>query len=249
MKTKFTQFIFGLASTLLLFNGQARAFSLSPMVASLLPRGPRSTRIFRVRNTGAGRIALQVQVFHAEVDQEGREERIPTDEFAITPRDFVLGPGEGASIRLTWKGQQTPPRELAYRVVVAEVGMASGRPAPRRLGVDLNPLTQYFASVYVRPPGASPHFSMDSFKLLPDGRGELILSNSGTAHCALKGLRLFIKKPTEGRSPERYELQTVQLNELRTETLLPGSIRRFVLELPESLSDYAGPLSAEVSFN
>jgi fimbrial chaperone protein len=200
----------------------AWAFRFSPMVATLSASGPDATQTFMVENNNGEKIALQIEAFHRDVDADGKETRRETDEFSIFPEQMVLEPGEKRNIRLTWTGERQPKEELPYRLVVSQLPVDLKKPEKRRTGANITFLLQYVASVYVSPGVGAPRISVESFKILPDKKAELVLKNSGSAHRVLKGIRLLAAgKPLSG----------FNLKDLDSENVLPGKSRRFQLEL------------------
>lgn len=226
----------------------AWAFKLEPMSLTLRPSGAGALQRLRVVNPGAEPVTVQVQGFRREFDSDGKETRTPAPELALSAARLELGPHETRDVAVRWKGEPHPPRELAFGVIVAEQPAENTSPHKRQVGVNLSFLVQYMANVYITPPGSRARVVVDSFKVLPDGKGELIVSNPGNAHRGLRSVALELRRPVEGKRPIRYAVASDSLEQLRSAVLLPGNTRRFLLLLPGALSGYNGPLSAELSF-
>jgi fimbrial chaperone protein len=228
----------GLCSVLFLalfsafFSTTSFAFRVSPMVVNFTPAGSGSTQNFMLENTSHGRIAVQVEAFHRFIDVDGKETRTPTDEFSVYPQQLTLQPGEKRSVRVTWTGNHQPDQELSYRLVVSELPMdsnsqektSSPHPAPTFL-------MQYVASLYVSPPSLNSKVEVESFKVLSDSRGELILKNTGLLHQVLKGIRLFFRS-ADG---SKVELKNEETEALQGENLLANASRHIYLTLPASV--------------
>lgn len=179
-----------LVSATMALPSAAWAFKLSPMIASFAPSGNSATQNFQLENTGSEKIAVQIEPFHRFTDLDGKETRTPTDEFTVYPQQVTLAPREKHTIKVTWTGNRQPDRELNYRLVVSELPVGAGSGGKQN---QVKFLTQYVASMYVTPADSQPKLSVESFKVLSDGRGELVLKNSGPAHRMLKGLKILLK--------------------------------------------------------
>ncbi len=235
---------------LLLGSPPAWAFRLSTLNLNFSPSGAAAIQTVVADNDGTVPVTLQIELLRRDIDDDGKETGVSNQDFTLSPMHFTLAPGARHHIRLRWNGKVAVPRELAYRITVSEVPSAPSAPEPaRKVGVNLVPQTQYVVSAYVTPPGAVAKVVVESFKILPDGKGELILNNLGTAHQLLKNLKVSIRRPIEGKPPEIYALDNDQLIDLRAENLLPGKARRFMLSLPKKLATYEGPVTAEVLLN
>jgi fimbrial chaperone protein len=233
------KFFLALAS-LMISTNSVWAFKLSPMIANFSPLGTAATQNFQIENTGGEKLSVQIEAFHRFTDLDGKETRTPTDEFSIYPQQLTLLPREKRTVRITWNGTRQPDRELNYRLVVSEL-QASASTAEIRAGTSF--LMQYVASLYVTPDHSQPKVDVESFKVLADGRGELVLHNSGLAHGALKGIKVVLKAGTE-IDAEKFE-------ELQNENILSKSSRRFYLPLPQSVrkaeKSQPGSVKAEVT--
>lgn len=215
----------------LFWSGSSWAFRFSPMVSTLAPSGPEATQTFLVENNNGEKIALQIDVYHREVDKDGKETRADTDEFAVFPQQMVLEPGEKRNIRLTWTGAKQLKEELPYRLVVSQLPVDLKKPEQRKAGANITFLLQYVASVYVSPGSAAPKLQVQSLKKISDSKVELVLKNSGSAHRVLKGVRLYAGSGKDSLSKTRTELKALKLKDIEAENVLPGRTRRFEIEL------------------
>jgi fimbrial chaperone protein len=207
------------------------AFRVSPMISEFDPSGDGATRTFQIENTGDDKVSVQLEMFHRFIDINGKETRTATEEFSVYPQQITMGSHEKHSVRVTWQGNHTPERELAYRMEVTELMSDAKKKTPPESKTDPKFLLEYITSVYVKTKGFEPHIEVDSFRVLPDSsklKGELILKNTGLAHRVLKGLHIFLK----GSNGVRTELKSDEMTEIRGENILPLAKRRFVLTLP-----------------
>jgi len=223
------------------------AFRVSPMIVSFAPRGNGTTQDFVLDNNGKDRIAVQIEALHRYIGLDGRETRTPTDEFNVYPQQVSLQPNEKREISVTWTGNHEPDRELAYRLVMTELPIHPNTTERREKkgGANITFLMQYVASLYVTPPGALPQIEVESFKLLPDGQGELIFKNAGTAHRVIKDPRVIFRLP----SGKKIDAPQASLQDLEGENVLAQEERRFNLALPSAVvkAEKARPNSIVVS--
>ena len=235
---------------ILLIPVSSWAFRLSPMIVNFSPSGSGSTQTFLIENTGPEKIAIQIEAFHRFSDAEGKETRTATDEFSVYPQQMALQAGEKRNVRVTWTGNRQPDRELNYRLVVTELPVDLKKPKEResKPGANLTFLMQYVASVYVTPADVTPKIVVDSLKVLPDGKAELVLKNTGLAHRVLKGIHVFVKSNDQNRT----EIKNEQMDEMQGENILAMSSRKFKFALPAAMikADKAqsGSVKAEIEF-
>jgi fimbrial chaperone protein len=228
---------------LTLWSVPAWALRISPSVATLSPSGPGAARDLRLEND-TGRVAtFRVEALTSAIDIDGDETTIPVKSLRVVPAQLTLEPHQVRTLHVTWAGDPHPGKELAFRIIVSESG--GGKHVP---GIDLASVTRYEALAYVAPPGAAPAVTIDSLRVLPDGKGELVLSNSGTAHQALAGMHLQVKRTVSGNQQESTDFHPALPKEPGTDSLPPASVRRFVIELPKRLAAIPGPLHADLAF-
>jgi hypothetical protein len=94
----------------------------------------------------------------------------------------------------------------------------------------------------------TPKIVVDTFKVLPDGKAELVLKNTGLAHRVLKGIRVFVKTNDQNRT----EIKNEQMDEMQGENILAMSSRRFNVALPAAMikaeKAQPGSVKAEIEF-
>lgn len=216
---------------LLLLSQPVFAFKLSPMIANFAPSGSEATQNFILENTGAEKVSVVLEMFHRFTDMDGKETRTPTDEFMVNPLQLTLAPREKRVVRVTWTGSRQPDHELNYRLIVSE--LPTGPDQRKRLS-DVKFLMQYVASLYVTPANTQAKLSVESFKILSDGRGELVLKNSGLAHQMLKGAKIVLRTDLKSEVEKPVEIEAAKIDELSSENILSLSSRRFYLPLPQA---------------
>ena len=165
----------------------AGSFSVTPVRVDLDPGGRAQT--VELRNDGAAAVMIQVEAFDWTDRAEAVEELAPTGDVLAAPPVFEFGPGESQIIRLALRRPLAGAEERAYRLVISEV------PNELQAGNGVAVALRLNLPVFVTPPGAAPEPVWTAHRL-PDGGGELRLSNPGTAHVQLRRIRLAAE---EGR--------------------------------------------------
>lgn len=223
----------------------AQAFSFEPITQEYAPSGPASSHVFRVTNTTSDRIAVRVSVRPRRFEMDGTEvQGKESDEFIIFPRQLLLEPGERASVRVRWSGPASINSELAYRIIAEQLPVDLGEDAPLE-GGGIRLTYRYEGSLYIVPPGATPDVVVDSIARERDGDRELLrvrLTNRGTRHTLLSGIRLAIASTPTGEAT--VTLGPGELPGLAGENMLAETTREFVIPAPDALPD--GPLYARI---
>lgn len=216
----------------------AQAFRFEPISQEFSPSGAGSNRLFRVENTTNERIAVRVAVYPRIMEPDGTEslgEEAP--QFTVFPRNVLLDPGNGRSVRVQWTGPASVETEQAYRIVAEQVPIALGGDLPTQ-GGGIRLTYRYEGTVYVTPPGARPDVQVLSVSRETRGAERFLkvtLENAGTRHTILRGAELALTYDPE--IPPRIELGPGDLRGLSGENMLAGLVREFMIPAPEDLWD------------
>jgi fimbrial chaperone protein len=201
--------ILPLFAALVLAPAAGLAFELNPISREFAPAGSGATQTYEVVNSDKEPVAINVTVVTRALDSEGRETNASAeDDFLVYPSQFVVAPGARQSIRVSWLGNPSPERELAYRLVVEQLPIerfkakpAAGTPAAGAITV----LKRYMGSLYVRPAKARSDLVVESSRVERGPAGQpsqlvVLLQNRGTAHGVLKEHVLQVKQA--GNAPQ-----------------------------------------------
>gem|GEM_PF-128088 len=233
------------ASVALIFSvSPATAFNLIPMSADMTPAGADATTTFRVVNSTAEPIAVQISMHTRKMDLDGNDVLTDAeDDFLVFPPQMVLNPKESQVVRLKWIGDQKPSQEIAHRIIAEQVPVQLAR-AERGRG-NINVLIRYLGSVYIVPKDAESEVEVEQVSAVKDSDGtrrlEVICNNRGGAHTLLRDAELTV---SSGNS--NVQLDGEQLASLLGANILAGTKRRFYLPWPEGLAD--GPLEASLKY-
>lgn len=230
----------------------AFAFKLLPISREFAPSGKDSTQSYQIVNDKNERLAVEVSVVQRQIDLTGTESYQPAaDDFLIYPSQILLEPNEIQTVRVTWLGDPTPEKELAYRLVAEQlpVDLESPQAANSNKPVgQIKLLLRYLGSLYIRPDNVQPDVVLDTIGLQAGSDGAQALTvtfnNQGTAHASLKNLKLHLTSPSQGI---KVDLQPEQLPKINNAVILAGSKRQFVLPWPASLP--VGPVTATFEFD
>ncbi|MFP4508574.1 MAG: molecular chaperone [Spirochaetaceae bacterium] len=216
----------------------AQAFRFEPISQEFAPSGAGSNRLFRVENTTNERIAVRIAVYPRLMERDGTEslgEEAP--EFTVFPRNVLLDPGNGRSVRVQWTGPSAVDTEQAYRIIAEQVPIELGGDLPTQ-GGGIRLTYRYEGTVYVTPPGARADIRVLSVsRETRDGERflQVQLENVGTRHAILRGAELALTYDPE--IPARIELGPEDLPGLSGENMLAGLTREFMIPAPDDLWD------------
>lgn len=213
----------------------SHAFTLAPISRTFSPTGSGAQQSYEVVNDGAAPIAIEVSFVARLIDAEGNETNQAADDlFLAVPPQMIVPPGGRQTVRVSWLGEADLSTEQAYRIVVEQlpIPLAPGE-VDRPIG-QVQVLTNYRGSLYVRPANASPAISLSEVNPVGGDQVRLTFINSGSAHGRLRNPQLEL---TRG-SGESLILSGEVLSELDQAILLPGHTRVFTIPV-----DNAGGIS------
>ena len=135
-----------------------------------------------VRNDGAEPALVQVQTF-AWTRTVATADLDPTRDILAVPALATIAPGHQQVVRVALRRRPDPSREMAYRLLVAEVPRQGQDGAP---GVSI--ALAFSLPVFVTPPGASPK---PQWSIVEGPHGAALrVVNAGEAHLQIKDVRL-----------------------------------------------------------
>lgn len=153
-----------LFSLLIACTLSVQAFNFQPISQDYSPSGKGANHIFRVANTDDEKIAVKISIRSRTIDPDGTEiQEEADDQFMIYPRQLILNPNEGRSIRIKWNGDPNPEKELSYRVIAEQVPVSFSEVQPIE-GGQITLIYRYEGTIYIVPPGAKPKISIKSVK-------------------------------------------------------------------------------------
>ncbi|HTI99467.1 MAG TPA: fimbria/pilus periplasmic chaperone [Dongiaceae bacterium] len=223
----------------------ARAFTLTPISATLAPAGHGAAASFRVENSSSNRVAFQITMITREMDEDGNETYEPaTNFFTVFPPQGIIPAGQRQNIRVVWKGPTEVTNELAYRIVAEELPVTLD---PEQNESRIKLLVRYMGTVYVTPRRAKAELQLVSLtKVAPGTAGTnnyvLTLRNAGTAHQGLKNPVLKITAAPGAVTT----LDAAQLDTVTGQNILARHTRHFPVRLPEGFTADSYPAEIKV---
>lgn len=230
------------------FSFNAYAFKVSPIELDFAPTGPESVQTIKLENNEKRAIPVEISAF-LRVQKDGKEERLPTNDFYFFPKQVILKPGEKRNIRITWMGQRPFSKdkakmakdsfksgnkkiktELAYRLEVKQVPVDLEKKKPTRTGINF--IYNYVASLYVRPVGVKPKIVARKIKRLSKDKILAQIQNKGGSHGLLSHYKPLLN--VKGLNTP-YDLSD-QSNDVRGINLLAGETREVTFKLPPRIS-------------
>ncbi len=203
------------------------AFRLTPMVEIFESRGRNATKSFHLVNDGASPVALEIEVLKRGIDQDGKEERTPTDDFIVYPPQLQINPGERRNIRVSWVGEERLPHEQAYRLIVRQLPVNLEESITEE-GTRINFVFEYVASIYAQDArnrrNYSPKLEITESKM-DEGFFSFFVKNSGDRHALFKDYTLEVFFGDDKWVPSDEELQTIKTTNILAKSKIPFSFR------------------------
>jgi fimbrial chaperone protein len=208
----------------------ARAFSLTPIEADFSPSGRGAAQVFRIENTTASPIAVEISAKQRKMLESGEDELSDADDqFTIVPAQLVLQPGQAQSVRVQYVGAPAVQVERAFRLIAEQLPIDVGQ-APAANAGQMRLLVRYVASIYVVPAAPRAVLSVRDVKLTQSlGRPtiEFLVVNEGTSRRVMRGLRLDVGGAI---------LSGQALTGVEGENVLAGTQRRFRIPAPAGIT-------------
>lgn len=231
-----------LISICLLMSSHAFAYKLIPLSAQLTPSGKSAQKTFRIENSSEEPIAVELNMYKRNMTIDGKDKLSEAnDEFLLYPSQIIVMPGKSQAIRVRWLGDQTPAKELAYRLIVEQLPVSFNN--NKQEGGQVNLLVRFIASIYITPRSVHPDIQLDKYSIETSDSGikELLITlvNLGKAHSLLK--KPVISINTNGES---ITLSEKQLHMISKQNVLAGHSRQFYIPWPDHLNEH----NAEITF-
>lgn len=208
------------------------AYKLIPLSVVMKPSGSGAHQTFRIDNTDAEPIAVELNIYQRKMDNDGSDILSEAeDDFVIYPSQMVVMPGETQSIRVQWIGEPKPKEELAYRLIVEQLPV-SFNPIEND-GGQLKLLIKFIASIYITPNNVKPDVSIEtvSYRKNADNDSLVVsIKNTGTAHTLLR--EPVITVSTGNIS---VKLEAAELKSITNQNILAGHTREFSVAWPNVL--------------
>lgn len=210
-----------------------RAMSVEPMVLDLSTLGKGGQNSFKVVNTTAAKLPVEIAVSRLELGLNGEQKTTPAaDDFLIYPAQAMIPVGATQVFRVQWIGEPEIGESRIYRFTVSQV--------PVKLPENTNGIQivmSFGLTVNVAPPkGAADIVVMSAAPVTKDGKrlASVTVKNSGNKHAYLRqsSIRLtgggWSAELSPGEIAQKVGLGIVQ----------PGKERRFLLpvEVPGNVT-------------
>lgn len=203
-----------------IFSVNASAFRLEPMVANFSPEGNGAAQIFRVENEAKEPVAVKIQAFTRQIDENGKETQVVSRNFKIFPEQISLAASDSRAIRVTYIGPKSLEQEASYRIVASQLPV-NFKQEVKKTGIKF--LFQYVASVYVTLDKYYPKIELESIERTDKDNLKIKVINKGPKHVILKYVNIEIKDST-GKT---VNIGKDLIKDWDTENILSGSRRVF----------------------
>ena len=225
---------------MLLSTAPAFSFQFEPISQTFSAKGNQSTRSYKVSNSNAKTIAVEISVMKREVDEFGEEILSPADDnFIVYPTQMLMSPQETQTVRVTWVGDTEPVTELSYRLIAEQLPVdfepdISELQSFNETTASVELMMRYAGSLYVQPANAKPDVVLKTVALEVEQDGTSWLSvhikNQGTAREIFEDPQLSLT--VDGKT---VILKNEALGAIHSRTILAGGERRFQVPWPKDL--------------
>ena len=164
------------------------AITLVPLTETIDSKKKKNL-IFKVSNTSAESVAVDVSVLRVLDTDNNKEQREETKKVSCYPTQFVLSPKESKSIRFKYMGSELPDIEEVYRVVAKELDIdvsdKEEKATTDEIKAQIRMRFSYEGLLLVKQPHTKAKVSIESFKELENSGTErgisLVITNTGNA--------------------------------------------------------------------
>lgn len=194
---------------------EAAMLKIAPVRVNFAP-GDRSATV-TLTNTSDAEVSIQADPVSWRQDESGADLYDDTDQLLVVPRIFTVPAGGSQVVRI---GRLAPagPAEGAFRVFFTELAPPDDQPGP-----GLNFRLRLAIPAFVAPEGrARPRLDLVRSGHTEEGF-EVVLRNAGNTHVQV----LELDSPPVGETTVEAPFATPG------GYLLPGTIRRFLLPVPQ----------------
>ncbi len=213
-------------------SAAAQNFSVVPLIDKFAPTDRNPEEAFVVENNTDEPMLLNLKVMTRAVGANEREVNDDTADFGVFPGQTMLQPRQTQVVRLQWRGESNPDRELTYRVIIDQEPIKS---SPTQQPVhSLKMAVHFVAPVYVAPANVAPNLSVVSANALNDAQArrylQFVVANNGKAHALIDDPIVTVSAGNVTKT-----LTEDQLPGVSGQNVLGGSQRTFRIAWPEGL--------------
>lgn len=104
----------------LLWGALGYAIQVLPMEQEFDPQKTKNLDIV-INNTNGAERVVEITLYARSQDEKGKEQRVPSKDFFIIPRQVKLLAGQHQTIKLIWQGSRELLKEQAYRLIVEQL--------------------------------------------------------------------------------------------------------------------------------
>jgi P pilus assembly chaperone PapD len=216
------------------------AFSFSPSVMVLEPKGKKKSGLYTITNTQKTRVALELTQVTRNVDSSGKETLEPVEHFKIFPKSFSLDAGQKRRVKIIYTGPPDVKEERAYRIVARQlqVDFSKEKQDKAEISSSLNFLFKYETSLYVKPKGVKPKVKVEYKK--SEKSHVIEVKNSGSEHKTFQKYKIVLT----GKDGITQELNSGDSGIFPPFNVLAKNKR--VFDIPDSVLTVKAPQKVEI---
>ena len=212
----------------------AKAMTVEPMVIEIASMGKDAANSFRVTNTGAAPLPVEITVSRLEVSADGTPSYMPApSDILIYPPQANIQKGAAQTFRVQWIGDPALAKSQTYRLSVSQVPL---KMAQGQSGIQIT--MSFGVVVSVAPPQAKAAIAVLDARSAKGGDGKsavaLSIKNSGNKQAYMRDAALSLSAGNWSK-----KLSSIEVGQrLGLGIIQPGKERRFLLpvEVPGNVS-------------
>ncbi|MGV6809908.1 MAG: fimbrial biogenesis chaperone [bacterium] len=206
---------------------EVNALELKPLYANLKPAGAAAEQVFRVTNTQDKPVAVQFKMTTREQRADGSENQAAADDlFMVYPPQAVIPANQTQKVRVQWLGEQTPHKELAYRLIAEQVAVKLEKAEKTNVQMVMT----LVGSVYITPDNIAEDLKVEQLQSTGN-QLKFRVSNQGTKHAMLNNLSIELSNGNES-----LKLSGAQVNGANGKNILAGASRDFTIPNPVGIA-------------
>lgn len=213
----------------------AKAMSVEPMVLELTSIGKEASGSFKVTNSSAASLPVDIIVSRLEVSADGTPTYTPApSDILIYPPQANIQKGAAQTFRVQWIGDSALAKSQTYRLSVSQVPL---KMAQGQSGIQIT--MSFGVVVSVAPPQAKAAIAVLDARPAKSSNGKaaiaLNIKNSGNKQAYMRDAAINLSADNWSR-----KLSAIEVGErLGLGIIQPGKERRFLLpiEVPGNVSD------------
>lgn len=213
------------------------SFNFSPMTQTIKLDSGNSATTYQIENNTNQTIPVTIKAVERIQKIDGKESLPPTNQISVFPPQLIIPSGEKKTIRVDWKGKKKFKVEKSFRIIAEQVPLDLENKKQSNSG-GIKMLLKYMNALYVNPGNTESKLRIQDYKI--KDKLEVIISNDGSKHQYLKGVKITFKD-----GDKKIQVAASELKVLDGQNILAKTQRLFSFKRPKGIK---ANLKASISF-